>query len=113
MRLGEGLEVGAGDVALVQDQRQVGRSVLRAAWRQHPRQACTQGDHIRGMALIAAGVEGQTRLLIHHEGAGALTQITAPLLVSATLWEAGPAVEGMNAGRVTNGVSLSRTIYLY
>src|SRR3989449_8915630 len=56
------------------------------------------------MALIATVVEGQPLLLIHHEGEGDLTQITAPLLVSATLWEAGPAVEGMNDGIVVGGV---------
>ena len=56
------------------------------------------------MALIATGVEGQPLLLIHHEGEGDLTQITALLLVSATLWEAGPALEGMNEGRVVGGV---------
>jgi hypothetical protein len=80
MGLGEGREVVAGDLALVQEQREVGRSVLRAAWTKHPLQARTQGDDIRGMALLAAGVQGEPLLLIHHQGQGELAQVSALLL---------------------------------
>jgi len=104
MGLGEGREVVAGDVTLVQDQREVGRSVRRAAGTEHPLQARPQGDDIWGIALLAAVVEGQTLLLIHHQGQGDLTQVSALLLVSATLWKARPAVEGMNEGIVVGGI---------
>src|SRR5260370_16200252 len=104
MGLGEGREVVAGDVALVQDEREAGRSGLRAAWPEHPLQARTQGDDIWRIALIAAGGEGQTLLLVYHQGQGALAQVSALLLVSATLWEAGPAGEGRNAGRGVGGI---------
>src|SRR5260370_20238263 len=100
MGLGEGREVVAGDVALVQDQREAGRSGLRAAWPEHPLQARTQGDDIWRIALIAAGGEGQTLLLVYHQGQGALAQGSALLLVAATRWEAGPA----GGGRKTRDV---------
>src|SRR4029450_12607263 len=93
MGLGEGREVVAGAVALVQDQRKVGRSVLRAEWTKHPLEARPQGDDIRGMARIAAVVQGEPLLLIDHQGQGDLTQVSALLLVSAKRWKARPGVE--------------------
>src|SRR5260370_31349015 len=110
MGLGEGREVVAGDVALVQDQREAGRSGLRAAWPEHPLQARTQGDDIWRIALIAAGGEGQTLLLVYHQGQGALAQGSALLLVSATVWEAGPAGGGRDAGGGCGGIRDQQTL---
>jgi hypothetical protein len=92
------------DMAFVQDQWEACGGLLGEQLANHPGQARAQGDHIRGMALVAASIEGQAPLLIDDPGQRDLAQVRAPLLGASSLGETGPAVAGMDEGRVMGGV---------
>jgi hypothetical protein len=101
--LGEGRAGGAGDRARGPAQRAVGRRGLRAAWTPHPLQARPQGDALRGMALLAAGGQGEPLRLLPPQGQGARAHGSARRRVAATRWQASAAVAGRHAGRGGRG----------
>jgi hypothetical protein len=77
----EGLEVGQRDMALIQNQCEAYRCLLREALADHLGHAWPQGDHIRGMALIATGIEGQALFFLDNQSDRDLAQVRTLLLV--------------------------------
>jgi hypothetical protein len=102
--LGERLQMGRRDLALGQDHGETGRGWRGEKWLEHPREARSQGDHIWGIARVAAVIERQAPFLSHDQGQGELAQSIALVLIAASLGKAGPAVERLEASIVVGGI---------